>query len=60
MVEFALLRYLSEFRLTTESFVVLIMGNSKSNHLGVQGTFKRAGSGSKQNAFTRGGALGQD
>jgi len=24
----------------TKSFVVVIIGNSKSNHLGVQGTFK--------------------
>jgi len=36
MGKFALLRYLSEFRL---SFVVLIIGNSKSNHLDSQGTF---------------------
>jgi len=37
MVKFALLRYLSEFRL--KSFIVLIIGNSKSFHLGAQGTF---------------------
>jgi len=34
MGKFALLSYLSEFR-----FVVLIIGNSKSNHLVAQGTF---------------------
>ena len=28
-------------RVLTKSFVVLIIGNSRSNHLGVQGTFKR-------------------
>jgi len=27
-------------RISTKSFVVLIIGNSKSNHLGAQGTFK--------------------
>jgi len=27
-------------RVSTQRFVVLIIGNSKSNHLGVQGTFK--------------------
>jgi len=37
MVKFALLRYLSEIRLRV--FVVLIIGNSKSFHLGAQGTF---------------------
>jgi len=37
--QFALLRYLSEFQLI-KGFVVLILGNSKSNHLGAQGTFK--------------------
>jgi len=37
MVKFALLRYLSEFRLRVT--IVLIIGNSKSNHLGAQGTF---------------------
>ena len=26
-------------RVSTKSFVVLIIGNSKSNHLGAQGTF---------------------
>ena len=38
MVTFAVLRYLSEFRL--KSFVVLIIENSKSFHLGAQGTVK--------------------
>jgi len=38
MVKFALLRYLSE--VSIKSFVVLIIGNSKSFHLGAQGTFK--------------------
>ena len=33
-----MLRYLSEFRL--KRYVVLIIGNSKSFHLGAQGTFK--------------------
>jgi len=28
-------------RVSTKSFVALIIGNSKSNHLGAQGTFKR-------------------
>jgi len=37
MVKFALLRYLR--RVSTQSFVVLIIGNSKSNHLGAQGIF---------------------
>ena len=37
MVKFALLMYMSEFRL---SVVVLIRGNSTSLHLGVQSTFK--------------------
>ena len=37
MVKFALLRYLSEF--LTKSFVGLIIGNSKSFHLGAQSTF---------------------
>ena len=31
---------ISEFRL--REFIVLIIGNSKSNHLGIQGTFKGA------------------
>jgi len=42
MVKFALLMYMSEFRLRVssfKSFVVLIRGNSKSFHLGVQSTF---------------------
>jgi len=30
-------------RVSTESFVVLIIGKSKSNHLGTAGTFKREG-----------------
>ena len=38
MGKFALLVCMSEFRL--KSFVVLIAGKSKSNHLGAQGTFK--------------------
>jgi len=29
-------------RVSTKSFVVLIIGNSKSNHLGAQGTFQSA------------------
>jgi len=37
MSKSALLRYLGDFRL--KSFVILIQGNSKSNHLGAQGTF---------------------
>jgi len=37
MVKFALRRYLSESR--TTSVIVWIIGNSKSNHLGAQGTF---------------------
>jgi len=37
MSKFDLLRHVSEFRL--KSSVVLIIGNSKSNHLGAQGTF---------------------
>jgi len=28
-------------RVSTKSFVVLIIGNSKSNHFGAHGTFKR-------------------
>ena len=36
MVKFALLMYMSKFR---QSFVVLIIGNSKSFHLGAQSTF---------------------
>ena len=39
MVKFALLRYLIPERVSTKSFVVLIIGNSKSFHLGAQGTF---------------------
>jgi len=38
MGKFALLRYLSE--VSTKNFVGLIIENSKSNHLGAQGTFK--------------------
>jgi len=38
MGTFALLRYLSEFRLRV--FVVLIIGNSRTNHVGAQGTFQ--------------------
>jgi len=30
-------------RVSTKSFVVLIIGNAKSNHLGAQGTFKQRG-----------------
>jgi len=37
MGKFALLRYLSEF--LTKGFVVLSIANSKSKHLGAQGTF---------------------
>jgi len=38
MYKFTLLMYMSEFRLRVSSF--LIIGNSKLNHLGAQGTFK--------------------
>jgi len=38
-LKFDLLMYINEFRL--KSFVVLIIGNSMSIHLGAQGTFKR-------------------
>ena len=38
MGNFALLMYMSEFR--RRVFVVLVIGNSKSNHLNAQGTFK--------------------
>jgi len=41
MGKFALLMYMSEFRLRV--VVVLMIGNSKSNHLGAQGTFKAYG-----------------
>ena len=36
--KFALLMYMSEFH-STPSLVVLFIGNSKSNHLGAQGTY---------------------
>jgi len=39
MGKFALLMYIVHERVSTKSFVVLIIGNSKSNHLGAQGTF---------------------
>ena len=38
--QFALLAYMSEFRL--RNFGVLIPGNSRSNHLGAEGTVKYA------------------
>jgi len=41
MVKFALLMYMCEFRLRV--FVVFVIGNSESNHLGAQGTFKEFG-----------------
>jgi len=34
-------------RVSTKSFVVLIIGNSKSNHFGAQGTLKYVRSGSR-------------
>jgi len=44
MGKLALLRYPSESqvpeRVSTQCFLALIVGNSKSNHLGAQGTFK--------------------
>jgi len=42
MGKFALLMYMIAHvheRVSTKSFVVLIIGNPKSNHLGAQGTF---------------------
>jgi len=39
MGKFALLRYLIPERVSTKGFVVLIIGNSRSNHSGAQGTF---------------------